>query len=129
MRKTAIGSAVLLGLLLSSASSQTPPKAEGKPAPDLKRSDLFGPDKLWTIHLKLGAKEYAAMPPKGARLGFPNPKKDDPPKTDANKDAEAPNTHKNKALGTEFLCTKRHLGLDATSLMHVGPPYTGNATS
>src|SRR4051812_42303586 len=99
MRKTAICSAVFLGLLLSSASSQTSPKAAGKPAPDLKRDDLFGPDKLWTIHLKLGAKEYAAMPPKGGRFGFPNPRKDEPPKKGEKKDAEAPDIHKNKGFG------------------------------
>src|SRR5258708_9673885 len=102
MREKAIGSAVLLGLLLSSASSQTPPKAEGKPAPDLKRGDLFGPDKLWTIHLKLGPKEYAAMSPKGGALGSAFPKKGEPPKKDEKKDAEAPDLHKSKGFGLEF---------------------------
>jgi len=128
MRKTAIGSAVLLGLLLSSASSQTPPKAEGKPAPDLKRGDLFGPDKLWTVHLKLGAKEYAALPPKGGRFGFPNPKKDQPPKKGEKKDADAPDTHKNKAFGLEFPWVKGDLEFDGTPIKDVGIRYKGNAT-
>src|SRR5260221_8212773 len=99
MRTTASCSAVLLGLLLSSASSQTPPQAEGKPTSDRKRADLFGPEKLWTIHLKLGAKEYAAMTPKG---GLPFQKKDGPPKKAEKKDGEQPDIHKNKAFGLEF---------------------------
>jgi spore coat protein H len=128
MREKVIGSAVLLGLLLSSASSQTPPKAEGKPAPDLKRSDLFGPDKLWTIHLKLGAKEYAAMPPKGGSFGFPNPKKDEPAKKDAKTDAEASDIHKNKAFGLEFPWVKGDLEFDGRLIKDVGIRYKGNAT-
>ncbi len=124
MRGTAIGSAILLGLLLGSAVSQAQPKAEGKLAADLKRGDLFGPDKLWTIHLKLGAKEYAAMPPKGGRLSFPNPKKDEPPK----KDTEAPDIHKNHAFGLEFPWVKGDLEFDGRLIKDVGIRYKGNAT-
>src|SRR5205085_84278 len=120
MRKTASCSAVLLGLLLGSASSQTPLKAEGKPASDLKRADLFGPEKLWTIHLKLGAKEYAAMPPRGRGFGSPLPKKDQPPKKEEKKDAEQPDMHKNKAFGLEFPWVKGDLEFDGRLIEDVG---------
>jgi len=126
MRKTAIGSAVLLGLLLSSASGQTPPKAVGKPAPDRKRGDLFGPDKLWTIHLQLSAKAYAAMPPKGG--GFPVPKKDEPPKKAEKQGADVPDIHKNKGFGLEFPWVKGDLEFDGRLVKDVGIRYKGNAT-
>jgi hypothetical protein len=114
--------------LLSSASSQTPPKAEGKPASDLKRADLFGPERLWTIHLKLGAKEYAAMPPKGRGFGSPFRKKDEPPKKEEKKDAEEPDIHKNKGFGLEFPWVKGDLEFDGRLIKDVGIRYKGNAT-
>jgi hypothetical protein len=126
MRKAVITSAVLLGLLLNSASSQTPPKAEDKPPPDIKRGDLFGPENLWTIHLKLGVKEYAAMPPKGA--GLPFAKKDEPPKKDEKKDAKIPDIHKNKGFGLEFPWVKGDLEFDGQLIKDVGIRYKGNAT-
>jgi len=116
----------ILGLLLSSASGQTPPKAVGKPTADLQRVDLFGPDKLWTIHLKLGAREYAAMPPK--RSGFPFPKKGEPPEKDQKKDAEVPDIHKNKGFGLEFPWVKGDLEFDGRLIKDVGIRYKGNAT-
>src|SRR5215213_1277711 len=58
----------------------------GQPAKDLKRDDVFGPDKLWTIHLKIGAKEYPAMTPKGGMsFGFPPKKGEAPPKKEEKK--------------------------------------------
>lgn len=119
MRNTAIGSAVLLGMLLSSASGQTPPHA------DLKRGDLFGPDKLWTIHLKLGAKEYAAMTPTRGGVGLP--KKDEPPKK-SEADAKAADIHKNKGFGLEFPWVKGELEFDGRLIKDVGIRYKGNAT-
>src|SRR6185436_19982027 len=94
--------------------------------PDLKRGDLFGPDKLWTIHLKLGPKEYAAMAPKGGALGSDFPKKD--AKKDEKKDAETPDIHKGKGFGLEFPWVKGDLEFDGRLMKDVGIRYKGNAT-
>src|SRR4051794_32332354 len=102
MWKSAIGSAILLGLLLHSASSPPPLDAAGKPAPDRKRGNLFGPDKLWTIPLTLGPAEYAAMAPKGGPLGPGFSKNNEPLRKEKKQDAAAANIHKGKGFGLEF---------------------------
>jgi len=68
-----------LGVLCRPVICRCSAKLDDKPAIG-KRADLFGPDKIWTLHLKLGAKEYDAMQPKGGgMMMFPFPKKDDAP--------------------------------------------------
>ena len=126
MRKT-FACLALPTLLFASASIHAQPKA------DMKRADVFGPDKLWTIHLKLGAKEYAALEPKGGggfRFGFGFPKKDAPPpkKEEKKKDAEPQDTHKNKAFGIEFPWVKGDLEFDGKLVKEVGIRYKGNST-
>lgn len=93
-----------------------------------KRADVFGPDKLWTIHLKLGAKEYADMNPKGGGFGFGLPfgKKEEPKKEE--KKGEPADTHKNKAFGIEFPWVKGDLEFEGKLVREVGIRYKGNST-
>ena len=121
----ALGS--VLVLLVSSRPLAAQPKPEVKPAAIGSRADVFGPDKLWNIHLRLGAKEYQTMQPKGGGMMFPFPKKDDaPPKT---KDAPpAGDVHKNKAFGLEFPFVKAELEFEDTLVKNIGLRYKGNST-
>src|SRR5262249_935669 len=98
----------------------------------LQRADVFGPDKLWNIHLRLGAKEYQALQPKGGGFGFPFGKKDNPPpkKIDEEKPkdpAEKPDVHKNKAFGLEFPWVKGALEFEVNLGKQVGFRYKGNS--
>src|SRR5260370_9137170 len=73
----------------------------------LKRADVFGPNKLWNIHLRLGAMEYQALQPKGGGFGFPFGKKDNPPPQKKEKEkpkdpAERTDVPKNKAFRVQF---------------------------
>jgi hypothetical protein len=98
-------------------------------AKHMKRADVFGPDKLWPIHLKLDAKEYAALDPKGGfGFGFFFPKKDEPKKEEKKKDPDARDTHKNKAFGIEFPWAKGDIELAGTLVKEVGIRYKGNST-
>ena len=99
----------------------------------LRRADVFGPDKLWNIHLRLGAKEYQALQPKGGGFGFPFGKKDNPPpkKKDEGKPkdpAEKSDAHKNKAFGLEFPFVKGDLEFEGKLVKDVGLRYKGNST-
>src|SRR5207247_1308558 len=91
-----------------------------------KRADVFGPEKLWTIHLKLGAKEYQAMQPKMGNIGFgfPFPKKDEP-KKDPNDNLDI---HKGKGFGNEYPFVKGDLEFQGQPVKNVGIRYKGNAT-
>src|SRR4051794_28265343 len=71
-------------LLAGVAPGQAPKKPAADPA-----AELFGPDKLWTVHLKLTAAAWDKMQPKRGGMGFGGPgggfgkkdgKKDGPPK-------------------------------------------------
>jgi spore coat protein H len=103
----------------------------GQPPKDLKRNDVFGPDKLWTIHLKIGAKEYPAMTPKGGmNFGFPPKKGEPPPKKEEKKPDADPNAdvHKSKGFGMEFPWVKGDLEFNEKVVKDVGIRYTGNST-
>ena len=91
-----------------------------------KRADVFGPDKIWDLHLKLGAKEYQAMQPKGGGMGFGFPKKDEP-KKEENKDPNA-DVHKNKGFGIEFPYVMGELEFAGKLVKDVGIRYKGNST-
>lgn len=95
----------------------------------LKRADVFGPDKVWSIHIRLGDKEYQAMQPTGGGMfGFPAFGKKDPPKKEEKKDGEKPDIHKNKGFGIEFPFVKGDIEFEKTLVKDVGIRYRGNST-
>jgi len=120
----------LLVLCVPGASVQAQKKKE-PPAGEMKRDDVFGPDKLWTIHLKIGAKEFQAMTPKGGGFPFGNPfgKKDDQPKKKGEPKAD-PNAdvHKSKGFGMEFPWVKADIEFEKKLVKDVAVRYTGNST-
>jgi spore coat protein H len=127
----ALGSALVL--LCNSRPLAAQPKPDAKPAIIGSRADVFGPDKIWNIHLRLGAKEYQTMQPKGGGMMFPFPKKDDgPPKKKdepkAKDAAPAADVHKNKAFGLEFPFVKAELEFEDTLVKNIGLRYKGNST-
>jgi hypothetical protein len=95
-----------------------------------KRADVFGPDKLWNIHLIVGKKEYEDMKPTGGNMFFPFPKKDEPKKEDPKKDPKAPpaDVHKSKGFGMEFPWVKADIEFEGKLVKDVGLRYTGNST-
>src|SRR5438105_4796698 len=100
-------------------------------AADMKRDQVFGPDKLWTIHLKIGAKDYQTMNPKGGGFPFGGffPKKDEPKKEEPKaKDGEMQDIHKSKGFGMEFPWVKAEVEFEKKLLKDVGLRYTGNST-
>jgi spore coat protein H len=97
-------------------------------AQGLQRDDLFGPDKLWTLHMTIGAKEYDAMQPKGGGMFFnPFGKKDNPPSKKKDEPANT-DTHKNNAYGIEFPWAKGDLEFADKLVKEVGVRYKGNST-
>ncbi|MBI1832524.1 MAG: CotH kinase family protein, partial [Planctomycetes bacterium] len=120
----------ILALLLGSIADAP---AQDKPRVISQRADVFGPDKLWTVHIKLGAKEYDAMQPKGGGFGFGFPKKDFPPKKEEKKEVKKdadPNAdvHKNKGFGIEFPFVMGELEFEGVVVKDVGIRYKGNST-
>lgn len=99
-----------------------------------KRDEVFGPEKLWTVHLQFSANEYGAMAPKGGGFPFGGffPKKGDAPpkKIEEPKEKQEParEVHKSKGFGMEFPWAKADLTFEKVLLKDVGIRYTGNST-
>ncbi len=132
MLKSIAGLTAVCGcFLLCQTSNHAQTKIEKAPA-EMKRDDVFGPDKLWTIHLKIGAKEYQDMTPSGGMMMFgafggkkdaPPPKKEEKKPVDPNRDV-----HKSKGFGMEFPWVKGELEFNDKLVKEVGIRYTGNST-
>ena len=115
---------------LATAAANGQPKPEAKATPMLKRDDVFAPGKIWTINLRISAKDYPAMNPKGGGMfGFPFPKKGDaaPKKEEKNADANT-DVHKSKAFGMEFSWVKGDLEFEDAIVKEIGIRYKGNST-
>lgn len=109
--------------------AQTPPP--DKTGADIRRDDLFGPDKLWTIHIKLGAKEWQSMQPRGGTNIFGKPPaKDAPKKFDEPRELDIPkeDLHKSKINGMEFAYVKGDLEFAGKTVSDVAIRFKGNAT-
>jgi spore coat protein H len=116
-------------LCAASPSAQTTDK---KPT-DLKRNDVFGLDKVWTIHLTIGAKEYQDMTPTGGISMFGGFGKKDAPPQFKKKPEKKPvdpdrDVHKSKGFGMEFPWVKGNLEFNNKLVEDVGIRYTGNST-
>ena len=130
--KSAYRLSILLGLAILVVLGAAVAQDKGPAAKDMKRKDVFGPDKLWTVHLKIGAKEYQDMNPKGGMFSFGGlfPKKDEPKKKDElkSKDEPSPDTHKSKGFGMEFPWVKADIEFEKKLVKEIAVRYTGNST-
>lgn len=121
--------ALPLALLLALSGYAEQGFAQEKP-PIKKRDDLFGPDRLWSLHLRIDAKEYAAMQPKwgGFSFGKGGAKKAAPPKEEPKKDNPDKRDTRIGAFGTEYPYVKGDLEFEGAWLKDVGIRYKGNST-
>ena len=86
--------------------------------------DIFGPTKVWSIHLELTSKEYAALQPAAGGFGFPG----GPPKQLAPKDPKDKREGERNLFGTEFLWGQGKLSADGKSWDKIGVRYAGDIT-
>src|SRR5271166_3577642 len=88
-------SCAFVGLQGTTASFAADKEPSGKEAP---ANDVFGPAKVWSIHLNISAKEYQALQPSGGGFGFPGA----PPAPPAPKDPKEKRASERNLFGTEF---------------------------
>lgn len=96
--------------------------SNGQSGPIKTRADLFGPDKLWTLRLHVGTREWEAMQPKGGfQFGkFPVKKVETRPQ---NKDVRV-----SKLFGMEFTYVKAGMEFEGKKLDNVAVRFKGNST-
>lgn len=115
--------AVLLGLTATLLICPVPSLAAAK-------SEVFGLDKVWSMHLTIQPDEWEKMQPKRKPGGFgfpPFPAQDDGKKTE--KAAEPQRDVKQRGLfGFDFLYVKGDLEIDGHTFKDVGVRYKGNGT-
>jgi putative membrane-bound dehydrogenase-like protein len=119
-----ICSAFLLFSTLAGFPSAATPGAgpAGKEAPD---KDVFGPSKVWTIHLEIPAREYEALQPgQGGGFGFPG----GPPKQPAPKGPQDKRDSERNLFGTEFPWVQADLAVDGKTWKKIGIRYAGDIT-
>src|SRR3954463_12639399 len=93
-------------------------------AADTKEPELFGRDRVWTMHLILSAKDWDAMQPSGRVNfpGFPGGPPAAPEKKDEKKDA------KTSAFGLTFPFVKGSVEFEGKTWSNVGVRFKGNST-
>src|SRR5262249_48306361 len=92
------------------------------PAPAESGKDVFGMTKVWTVHLEISAKEYAAMqPPAPAGFGFPGA----PPMPPAPRDKR---DSERNLFGTDFPWGQGELTAEGKTYSKVGIRYAGDIT-
>lgn len=116
-------SGIIIGIALAGGTAL---HGQTKPA-IAKRDDLFGPDKLWSIHLRIGAKEWEAMQPKGGFAFGKFPMKKDEPKPKP-KDKEKGDIHVGKLFGMEFPYVKADMEFEGQKFADVAVRFKGNST-
>ncbi|WP_397569863.1 PVC-type heme-binding CxxCH protein [Schlesneria sp. T3-172] len=103
-----VPSLVLWSLLSTSLLAQSDPSTAASP---------FGPAKVWTLHLELSEKEYAAMqPPPPAQFGAPPPAAQGTRPSDRN------------LFGTEFRWAEGNVTAEGKTFKKVGIRYAGDIT-
>jgi putative membrane-bound dehydrogenase-like protein len=110
--------AILLGFRSTAAAGRAQPEKE---SPD---RGVFGPTKVWNIHLEIPAKEYEAMQPRAGGFGFPGGKPPPPPKKDPNDKRESDRN----LFGTEFPWVEASLSAEGKSWDKVAVRYAGEIT-
>jgi putative membrane-bound dehydrogenase-like protein len=110
-----------IALLLGNTPARRAIAEDPKVTPKDVAKNLFGPTKVWSIHLEIPAKEFDAMQPAlGGGFG-PPPKKDD------KKDDKKRDTEKN-LFGTNFPWVEGDVTVDGKTLKTIGVRYSGDIT-
>ncbi len=115
----------ILALLLASTGQETFSGA-GDAKPIVKEDKtLFGPTKVWAVHLDISAKEFDAMQPVlGGGFGPPGGPQ---PKKAAKKEGKKRDSEKNR-FGTNFPWAECNLTTEGKTLKKVGVRYSGDMT-
>lgn len=92
--------------------------------PEAPGKDVFGPSKVWSIHLEIPAREYEALQPRQGGFGFPG----GPPKQPAPKDPKDKREGERNLFGTEFLWGQGKLSADGKTWDKIGVRYAGDIT-
>jgi putative membrane-bound dehydrogenase-like protein len=107
---------LLLGTWLVALPAADDPKAKPKAV-----KDIFGPTKVWTVHVEIPAKEYEAMQPLAS--AFPRPGGPPPPRGGRGKR----DTERN-LFGTELPWVEGDCTVDGQTVKKVGVRYAGDIT-
>jgi putative membrane-bound dehydrogenase-like protein len=114
----AVGGGVLIAAcILTGAPTATAPAAEDAPG-----GDVFGPARVWAIHLEVSAKEYEAMQPAGG-FAFGGPAPPAP-----SRDPKAARATVRNRFGVEFPWVQAALTADGKTYRRVGLRYAGDIT-
>src|SRR5690348_4370511 len=96
MSRRFLAGAAMLACALIGLGVAMGPAADSKEAPG---KDMFGPTKVWAVHLEIPDKEYEAMQPPAGGFGFPGAPPA-PPAAGEKRDSER------NLFGTEFRWAK-----------------------
>ncbi len=128
IRRFVIGASALVScafLLFSTLSGFRGDATAGDPAgKEAPGKDVFGPTKVWSIHLEIAAHEYEALQPRQGGFGFPG----GPPKQPAPKDAKDKRDGERNLFGTEFPWAQAKLAADGKAWDKIGVRYAGDIT-
>src|SRR5262249_29157933 len=111
----AVGGVLVLAWMLNG------PRGWQLPAAD-DAADLFGPSRVWSLHLDVAAGEYDAMQPLGG-FAFPGA----PPQPPAPKPADGRDGERN-LFGMTFPWARADLTADGQTFPKVGLRYAGDGT-
>src|SRR5262249_32068214 len=106
---------------------QSPPGARllaGEEPSRKEEGGVFGPTRVWKVHLELTAKEYEAVQPPPGGFGFPAPP---PPRPEEKKDEKKRDSEKN-LFGTDFPWAEGDVTVDGKTLRKVAVRYAGDIT-
>jgi putative membrane-bound dehydrogenase-like protein len=111
-------SGVLVGFWIAgtAGNEQGEKEASGK--------NVFGPTKVWTIHLEIPAREYEAMQPLVGGFGVPG----GPPAQPAPKDPKDKRDSERNLFGTEFPWAQGNFFADGKTWEKIGVRYAGDIT-
>ncbi|MGH7169904.1 MAG: CotH kinase family protein, partial [Gemmataceae bacterium] len=96
--------------------------ADKKPNPNAS-AQVFGLDKVWSMHLTIQADQWEKMQPKRGRGGFGFPPNRDARPAEADRDAKP-----RGMFGFDFPYVKGDLEIDGQKFADVGVRYKGNAS-
>lgn len=115
------GGVLILACVLVAVPAAEDRGAAGKEAP---AEAVFGPTRVWAVHLEVSAKEYEAMQPAAGGFGFPGGPGAPPPPAD--RKAARPGAR--NRFGVEFPWAQAALTADGTTYPRVGLRYAGDIT-
>ncbi len=114
-----------VALVLALVPAAPPARAgSAPPAPD-SAARLFGPDRVWVVHLEISARGWEAMHPTRSMpfFGAPVPKG-----KDKGKDGDRPKSRPRGGFGFDFPFVKADLEFDGRKFKDVGVRFKGNSS-